>query len=98
MIGRGVPPVAARKTLAAVLRKGWSERGQLGRVPEDVDALAAWTGRAAQIVTEGGLVVQASDLASAREFLTNQVIYRGHDAAKAAKVASFVFRDASPAA
>jgi hypothetical protein len=89
---------AARKALAAVLRKAWSDRGPLGRVPEDVDELAAWTGRAAQIVAEGGLVVQTSDLASAREFIANHVIYRGHEAAKAAKVAGFVFRDAPAAA
>ncbi|MET4703326.1 hypothetical protein [Frigoribacterium sp. UYMn621] len=89
---------AARKALAAVLRKAWSDRGPLGRVPEDVAELAAWTGEAAQIVAEGGLVVQPSDLASAREFLANHVIYRGFDAAKAAKVAGFVFRDAPAAA
>ena len=88
---------AARKALAAALRKAWTDRGVLGRVPTEVDALATWTGRAAQIIAEGGLVVQATDVTSAREFLTNQVIYQGHDAAKAAKVAGFVFRDA-PAA
>ena len=89
---------AARKALAAVLRKAWTDRGVLGRVPEDVSELATWTGHAAQVVAEGGLVVQASDLGTAKEFLSNIVVHRGHDAAKAAKVASFVFRDASPAA
>ena len=84
---------AARKALAAVLRKAWSGHGVLGRVPTEVGELAAWTGQAAQTVAEGGVTVQKSDLASAREFLTNQVIYCGHDAGKAAKVAAFVFRE-----
>ena len=89
---------AARKALAAVLRKAWTDRGVLGRVPEDVAELATWTGHAAQVVAEGGLVVQPSDLETAKTFLINLVIYRGHDAAKAAKVAGFVFRDAPAAA
>jgi transposase len=84
---------AARKELAAVLRKAWSGSGVLGRIPEDTGELAAWTGQAAQIVAEGGLVV--SDLMTAREFLANAVIYRGFDAAKASKVSAFVFRDAA---
>ncbi|TFD04129.1 hypothetical protein [Cryobacterium sp. TMT1-66-1] len=88
--------VVARRAVGAVLRKAEHNEGVLGPIPYDVGALPAWASAAAAHFN--GAVDHLGDrelLPFAREMLAEHVAARGHDSAKAEKVAGFVFRVAA---